>query len=182
MSDFIDPKLHTNPYARNQKRGPELLRAPSTDPASKDPSEFPFLERIRLLQELFSGRQLKIKELIGLKKVGKKSSNPQEIPLQEKNRSKKKEDYFKSLDALQERIEDEYCKSISIPVNPDSLHHELGLNKNTPLHCAVLKKDIEVVKHILGQTTDKKILHHFALKTPKWQRYLHSFTPTKWAF
>ena len=26
------------------------------------------------------------------------------------------------------------------------------------------------------------ILHHFALKTPKWQRYLHSFTPTKWAF
>jgi len=25
-------------------------------------------------------------------------------------------------------------------------------------------------------------LHHFALKTPKWQRYLHSFTPTKWAF
>jgi hypothetical protein len=26
------------------------------------------------------------------------------------------------------------------------------------------------------------VLHHFALKTPKWQRYLHSFTPTKWAF
>jgi len=25
-------------------------------------------------------------------------------------------------------------------------------------------------------------LHHFALKTPKWQRYLHSFTPTLWAF
>jgi hypothetical protein len=25
-------------------------------------------------------------------------------------------------------------------------------------------------------------LHHFALKTPKWQRYIHSFTPTKWAF
>jgi hypothetical protein len=27
-----------------------------------------------------------------------------------------------------------------------------------------------------------EVLHHFALKTPKWQRYLHSFTPTKWAF
>jgi hypothetical protein len=25
-------------------------------------------------------------------------------------------------------------------------------------------------------------LGHFALKTPKWQRYLHSFTPTLWAF
>ena len=47
---------------------------------------------------------------------------------------------------------------------------------------------VEVMEMFLNHIKDESIqnrqlLHHFALKTPKWQRYLHSFkTPTKWAF